>query len=265
VGRGGVRAFPVPGGGRERLVELALQPVGPLAGACGLLLQLAERLFHGADRVLGPVPFAGHGGERGRSGGGCLLGAGGQLGQGALVASGFVLGGQRAGAGVGQFLLESAELFAQPVGGLAAGAGVLLGLLGKSFFAKGAAYPGLGIMDFTSDRGETRAVGELAGDIDPALGLPPLTGFENHGGRTHLGPGVKPLIPRISAGIGNDGQHEGVWQERIIGTYSHGPALARNPAIADLLLSWASGQRLEPIDDALPNRLRHERLAAVAR
>jgi CobQ-like glutamine amidotransferase family enzyme len=138
-------------------------------------------------------------------------------------------------------------------------------LLGKSFFAKGAAYPGLGIMDFTSDRGETRAVGELAGDIDPALGLPPLTGFENHGGRTHLGPGVKPLIPRISAGIGNDGQHEGVWQERIIGTYSHGPALARNPAIADLLLSWASGQRLEPIDDALPNRLRHERLAAVAR
>ena len=37
------------------------------------------------------------------------------------------------------------------------------------------------------------------GDIDPRLGLPPLTGFENHGGRTHLGPGVSPLA-RVTAG-----------------------------------------------------------------
>ena len=62
-------------------------------------------------------------------------------------------------------------------------------LFGHSFFAKGAKCAGLGLLDLTSDRGETRAVGELRGDIDPRLGLPPLTGFENHGGRTHLGPG----------------------------------------------------------------------------
>src|ERR1700759_5297485 len=113
-------------------------------------------------------------------------------------------------------------------------------LFGHSFFAKGTKCPGLGLLDLYSDRGETRAVGELRGDIDPRLGLPALTGFENHGGRTHLGPGVSPLA-RVTAGIGNDGQVEGAWHGKILGTYSHGPALARNPAIADLLLRWATG------------------------
>jgi len=135
-------------------------------------------------------------------------------------------------------------------------------LMGSSFFAKGAKCAGLSILDLSSDRGPSRAVGELAGGIDPQLSLPPLTGFENHGGRTHLGPGVKPLA-RVTAGIGNDGQTEGAWQGKVLGTYSHGPALARNPAIADLLLSWATGTVLEPIDDSWPDRLRAERLAAV--
>jgi CobQ-like glutamine amidotransferase family enzyme len=137
-------------------------------------------------------------------------------------------------------------------------------LMGSAFFAKGAKCTGLEILDLSSDRGPTRAVGELAGDIDPELGLPPLTGFENHGGRTHLGPGVKPLA-RVTAGIGNDDKTEGAWHGKVLGTYSHGPALARNPAIADLLLSWATGTTLEPIDDRWPDRLRSERLAAVAR
>jgi lipid II isoglutaminyl synthase (glutamine-hydrolysing) len=136
-------------------------------------------------------------------------------------------------------------------------------LFGTSFFAKGAKCAGLGLLDLSSDRGETRAVGELRGDIDPRLGLPPLTGFENHGGRTHLGPGVSPLA-RVTAGIGNDGATEGAWRGKILGTYSHGPALARNPAIADLLLSWATGaDSLASLDDAWPDRLRGERLAAA--
>jgi hypothetical protein len=137
-------------------------------------------------------------------------------------------------------------------------------LMGHSFFAKGAKYAGLGLLDIDSDRGETRAVGELAGEMHPALGLPMLTGFENHGGRTSLGPGVKPLA-KVSTGIGNDGQSEGAWNGRILGTYSHGPALARNPAVADLLLRWATGQTMEPIDDRWPSALRNERLTAIAR
>jgi len=136
-------------------------------------------------------------------------------------------------------------------------------LFGTSFFAKGARCPGLGLLDLTSDRGESRAVGELRGDIDPRLGLPPMTGFENHGGRTHLGPGVSPLA-RVTAGIGNDGHTEGAWRGKILGTYSHGPALARNPAIADLLLRWAIGaDSLAPLDDTWSEKLRAERLAAA--
>jgi lipid II isoglutaminyl synthase (glutamine-hydrolysing) len=137
-------------------------------------------------------------------------------------------------------------------------------LFGSSFFAKGARCEGLGLLDLTSDRGETRAVGEVRGDIDPRLGLPPLTGFENHGGRTHLGSSVAPLA-RVTAGIGNDGQTEGAWHGKILGTYAHGPALARNPAIADLLLRWATGaDSLGDLDDTWPAKLRAERLAAAS-
>ena len=137
-------------------------------------------------------------------------------------------------------------------------------LFGHSFFAKGAKYQGLGLLDLTSDRGETRAVGELRGDMDPRLGLPPLTGFENHGGRTHLGEGVAPLA-RVTAGVGNDGHTEGAWHGKILGTYSHGPALARNPDVADLLLRWATGlDSLAPVDDTWADRLRTERLAAAS-
>jgi CobQ-like glutamine amidotransferase family enzyme len=135
-------------------------------------------------------------------------------------------------------------------------------LVGTTFFAKGERCPGLELLDLSSDRGPTRAVGELAGAADPGLGLPTITGFENHGGRTHLGAGLRPLA-RLSVGIGNDGTTEGVWHERILGTYMHGPALARNPALADLLLTWATGSTMEPVDDAWPGRLRTERLAAV--
>jgi CobQ-like glutamine amidotransferase family enzyme len=137
-------------------------------------------------------------------------------------------------------------------------------LLGHSFFAKGARYAGLGLLDLHSDRGPSRAVGELAGTIDPRLGVPPLSGFENHGGRTHLGPEVSPLA-RVTTGVGNDGTTEGAWRGKLLGTYSHGPALARNPALADLLLCWALGTRqLPPLDDTWPDRLRAERAAALA-
>jgi CobQ-like glutamine amidotransferase family enzyme len=136
-------------------------------------------------------------------------------------------------------------------------------LLGASFFAKGQRCAGLELLDLSSDRGASRAVGELAGEVDRELGVPTLTGFENHGGRTHLGPGVRPLAT-VTAGIGNDGQTEGAWAGRLLGTYSHGPALSRNPAIADLLLRWATGQdQLGALDDTWSNRLRSERLGAV--
>jgi len=133
-------------------------------------------------------------------------------------------------------------------------------LMGSSFFAKGAKCGGLQLLDLYSDRGPSRAVGELAGDVDLALGLPKLTGFENHGGRTHLGPSATPLA-RVTTGVGNDGATEGAWHDTVVGTYAHGPALSRNPALADLLLRWATGaDTLSTVDDTWPDRLRAERL-----
>ena len=100
---------------------------------------------------------------------------------------------------------------------------------------------------------------------EPAqAGLPLLSGFENHGAVTHLGPGVKPL-GRVLAGAGNaDDGSEGAVAGRILATYMHGPALARNPALADLLLSWVVGD-LAPLDDAEVEDLRTERFVAVRR
>ena len=67
-----------------------------------------------------------------------------------------------------------------------------------------------------------------------------LTGFENHQGVTRLGPGVRPLA-RTTLGTGNGDGTEGAYAGRVLGTYLHGPALVRNPGLADLLLYWAAG------------------------
>jgi CobQ-like glutamine amidotransferase family enzyme len=137
-----------------------------------------------------------------------------------------------------------------------------LQVLGRSFTGSdGEQQPGLGIVDcITRPKGE-RQIGELV--VEPtAFDLPLLTGFENHGGITELGPGAVPL-GRVKVGHGNGtGGVEGVVSGHVLGTYLHGPALARNPALADLLLSWVAGP-LEPLDEPLVERLRTERLKAA--
>jgi CobQ-like glutamine amidotransferase family enzyme len=129
--------------------------------------------------------------------------------------------------------------------------------------AQGEPVEGLGIIDISSSRGDRRGVGEVLADIDAQLGVDQLTGFENHQGVTRLGPGVKPLA-RVVLGVGNGDGTEGAYAGRVLGTYLHGPALVRNPGLADLLLAWAAGP-LPPIadaDEAWTRRLRAERLAA---
>ncbi|MDA8369229.1 MAG: glutamine amidotransferase [Nocardiopsaceae bacterium] len=121
--------------------------------------------------------------------------------------------------------------------------------------------PGVGILDIRSGRGETRAVGEIVADVDPALGVGRITGFENHQGRTALGPSATALS-RTVTGTGNDGQTEGAFQGQVLGTYLHGPALPRNPELADLLLRWRVGQ-IPPLEPSWGERLHEERLAAA--
>jgi CobQ-like glutamine amidotransferase family enzyme len=128
----------------------------------------------------------------------------------------------------------------------------------------GQLLPGLDILDIRSGRGQRRGVGEILADVDSTLGVPRLTGFENHQGVTKLGSDAAPLA-RVLAGVGNGDGTEGAYAGRILGTYLHGPALVRNPGLADLLLSWAVGPLppLAPADEEWTLRLREQRLAAV--
>jgi hypothetical protein len=139
-------------------------------------------------------------------------------------------------------------------------------LLGTTFAGEeGQPLPGLEILDIASGRGERRGVGEILADVDPALGVPRLTGFENHQGVTRLGPGAAPLA-RVVTGVGNGDGTEGAYRGHVLGTYLHGPVLVRNPAVADLLLTWAAGP-LPPLsvrEEDWTKRLREQRLAAVS-
>jgi CobQ-like glutamine amidotransferase family enzyme len=138
-------------------------------------------------------------------------------------------------------------------------------ILGTTFLdGRGDVHPGLGLIDATTDRlPGTRAVGELLGR-PLALGLTePLTGYENHGGRTTLGPAAQPLA-EVRAGVGNGNGVDGAVQGSVGASYLHGPALARNPALADWLLEKVVGP-LDAIDDSEEQELRRERLAAVRR
>jgi len=116
-------------------------------------------------------------------------------------------------------------------------------------------------VDATTVAGPRRRIGEVV--VDTARpDLPVLSGFENHAGITTLGPGVTPL-GAVRSGTGNgDGRDGAILDRRLIATYLHGPVLARNPALADLLLTWVAGA-LPPLDDELARRLREERLAAA--
>jgi lipid II isoglutaminyl synthase (glutamine-hydrolysing) len=120
-------------------------------------------------------------------------------------------------------------------------------------------HPGAGVLDLTTEPGRRRAVGEVVSRCAiPGVGS--LTGFENHRGITELGPGLAPL-GRVVRGIGNGngGHGEGVVTPTVVGTYLHGPVLARNPALADALLARVTGRALPPLelpDQAAVRRLR---------
>jgi lipid II isoglutaminyl synthase (glutamine-hydrolysing) len=137
-----------------------------------------------------------------------------------------------------------------------------LQVLGVSFPAGGKTVDGLGLLDVVTVPGTPRAVGEVVSE-PIGIDLPTMTGYENHGGRTRLGDNAKPLA-RVIKGIGNgtgDGT-EGALQGSIIASYLHGPVLARNPALADLLLERAIGKGLPAIEEPLADQLRAERLSS---
>jgi len=129
-------------------------------------------------------------------------------------------------------------------------------LLGHSYQLGDATLPGVGLVDLVTVRSdEPRLIGNVAIEVelDPNVRRV-LAGFENHGGRTHLGPNGKPL-GRVLKGHGNNGVdgYEGVRRANVIGTYLHGPLLPKNAWFADWLIQTALGleEPLERLDDAL--------------
>ena len=122
--------------------------------------------------------------------------------------------------------------------------------------ADGEELPGAGVFDLHTvhpGTGAKRLIGNLVAEWEGGT----LVGFENHGGRTHLGPGATPLA-RVVRGFGNDGAsgHEGARFKNAFGSYLHGPLLPKNAAFADRLLSLALARRhgddaLAPLDDDL--------------
>ena len=130
-------------------------------------------------------------------------------------------------------------------------------LLGHSYILGADEIPGVGLLDVRTVREDgPRLIGNVAIEVtldDDAAHV--LAGFENHGGRTHLGAGQQPL-GRVLKGYGNDGRsgYEGARSANTIGTYLHGPLLPKNVWFADWLIARALGidpGELAPLDDAI--------------
>ena len=125
----------------------------------------------------------------------------------------------------------------------------------------------IGALDLCTVGARQRMIGNYMYKVSDSLGGFTVVGFENHSGKTRLGPGVEPL-GKVLAGFGNNGEDgtEGAHYKNVFGTYSHGPLLPKNPAFADLLLSCALERRtgrgeLLPLDDAL-EKMAHDEMCA---
>ncbi len=145
---------------------------------------------------------------------------------------------------------------------------------------QGERIPGAGIFDlYTVHPGDQakRLIGNVVAELVTSnLKLETLNfknfknsivGFENHGGRTYLGPTMKPLA-RVLRGFGNNGAdgYEGAVYKNSIGSYFHGPLLPKNPHVADwfiakaLEVKYGKPVSLPSLDDTLEWRAHHQML-----
>ena len=136
-------------------------------------------------------------------------------------------------------------------------------IFGESFTrADQVTHAGLGLIDSTSHAGGSRAIGEVIATPADGLFEGLLTGFENHQGRTVLGrPPVRSRTSRWARAT--TVRWRAPSRAGSCCTYLHGPVLPRNPQIADLLIEWATGAKLRPLDLPDVTRLRTERAKAA--
>ncbi len=125
----------------------------------------------------------------------------------------------------------------------------------------------IGLLDLCTIGAQKRMIGNYKFRCTESAGGSVVVGFENHSGRTLLGPGLEPLGTVLS-GFGNNGEGktEGAHWKNVFGTYSHGPMLPKNPEFCDLLLLTALRRKygsaaLEPLDDAA-EKAAHDEMCA---
>ena len=118
---------------------------------------------------------------------------------------------------------------------------------------------GIGLLDVDTVASKERMIGNIITDSDE---FGPIVGFENHSGKTTLGPAARPLA-QVRLGAGNNGQDgtEGARQHNVIGSYLHGSLLPKNPQLADWLIAEAVKRACgtftpSDIDDRLAERAR---------
>jgi CobQ-like glutamine amidotransferase family enzyme len=144
-------------------------------------------------------------------------------------------------------------------------------LLGHSYTLGREEIPGVGLLDVRTVREQgPRLIGNAAVAVrlpgaadEPSEGV--LAGFENHGGRTMLGPG-QAALGQVLRGFGNDGRsgQEGAISGNTIGTYLHGPLLPKNVWFADWLIARARGLDAGPLA-RLPDELESQAHASALR
>jgi len=130
-------------------------------------------------------------------------------------------------------------------------------LLGNYYTAaSGEKIGGLEILDLYTEAGDKRLIGNAVISCQLWQPAQTLVGFENHAGKTYLGPGLQPLGTVLN-GFGNNGQDkkEGAVYKNVIGTYLHGSLLPKNPRLTDYLLAKALKYRgqdssLSKLDDS---------------
>jgi CobQ-like glutamine amidotransferase family enzyme len=135
---------------------------------------------------------------------------------------------------------------------------------------EGPVLKGVSIFDARTEGERQRAIGDILIQSELKEGINSiLIGFENHSGRTYLGPGSKPL-GRVINGFGNNGcdNTEGARYLNCFGTYLHGPLLPKNPVLADYLIELALERRygkneLAPLDDLLENETRRRLIKQI--
>lgn len=150
-------------------------------------------------------------------------------------------------------------------------------ILGKQWLMDEIPIGGLALIEVETKR-NTKENKRLIGDIviESELCKSKVVGYENHAGHTYLGKGCKPFGNVVgTVGYGNNGEDgtEGIIYKHVIGSYLHGPLLAKNPEISDTLLRWASERRVQqgepgfsltPLDDSIEKAAADYLLARLA-